>query len=176
MRKTLHVNEPLVSDPWPESDDTRTARSDKKQVSFCPPVAASKVQDMFGDNPDCVASIAEDASTLSEVANLHRCTHTCVKYAKKGIDGKVLPGAECRFGYGDEGKPILPRGCVTNGNIRVYSDGTVELNGVQVASEGSHDQRPAAVLRAEILRAAESRRKAASQDGSPVRRRRQPRR
>ena len=79
----------------------------------------------------------------------------------------MLPGAECRFGCGDDGKTIVPRGCVKNGNIRVYSDGSVELNGVLVASEGSHDQHPAAVLRAEILCAAEARRIAATQEGTP---------
>ena len=123
---------------------------------------------MFGDNPDRLVSIVEDASTLSDVANRHKCTHNCVKYATKGRDGRVLPGAECRFGYGDVGKPILPRGCVTNGKIRAYSDGSVGRNDVLIASEGSHDQRPAAGQKAEILRAAEAGRQGASQGASSV--------
>ena len=68
--------EPPVSHPWSESEDTRAARSDKKMVSIYPPVAAANIERMFGENPDCVLSIAEDASTLSSVANHHRCTHT----------------------------------------------------------------------------------------------------
>ena len=94
---------------------------------------------MFGDNPDCLVSIAEDASTLSDMANHHKFTHTRVKYTKKGRDGQALPGAEYRFGCEDVGKPILLRGRVTNGKTRVYSDGSVELHGIVVASEGSHD-------------------------------------
>lgn len=56
---------------------------------------------------------------------------------------------------------------MTNGNIRVYRDGSVEVNVVLVVCEGSLDQQPTAVLRAEILRVSEARRMAASQEGSP---------
>lgn len=45
----------------------------------------------------------------------------------------------------------MPRGCVINGNIRVYSDGPVALNGVLFAFKGSHDQQPAEVPKAHIL-------------------------
>ena len=54
------------SDPWPKSQETRAARCEKKEVSFCPPVAAANIQGMFDC---CLVSIAEDASTLSDVAN-----------------------------------------------------------------------------------------------------------
>ena len=58
-------------------------RCDNKQVSFSSPVAAATMQDVFGENPHCVASIAGDASALAKAANLYKCTHTWVKYAKK---------------------------------------------------------------------------------------------
>ena len=110
-----------INDSWPESQETRAATCDEKDVSFCPPVAAADIQRMVGDNPNSFVSIAENASTLSDVANRHTCTHTCVKLAKKIRNGQALPGAECPPGYGDVVKPILHRGCVTNGKIRVYS-------------------------------------------------------
>ena len=63
--------EDTINDPWSESQEIRAARCDKKDVSFCPPVAAANIQRMLGDDPDCLVSIAEDASTLSDVANRH---------------------------------------------------------------------------------------------------------
>ena len=51
----------------------------KKEVIFCPPVAAANTHDLLDDNPDCLVSIAEDESTLSDVANRYKCTITCVK-------------------------------------------------------------------------------------------------
>ena len=61
---TQHEN--TSSDPWPKPQGTRAARCDKEDMSFCPPVAAANVQGMFDY---CLVSIAEDASTLSDVAN-----------------------------------------------------------------------------------------------------------
>ena len=59
-------DENTSSDPWLKHQETRAARCDKKEVSFCPPVAATNIQGMFVYR---LASIAEDASTLSDVAN-----------------------------------------------------------------------------------------------------------
>ena len=54
------------SNPWPKSQETQAARCDKKEMSFCPPVAAGNIQGMFDY---CLVFIAEGASTLSDVAN-----------------------------------------------------------------------------------------------------------
>ena len=59
-------DENTSSDRWPKYQETRAAKCDKKEVSFCPPVAAANTQGMFDY---CLVSIAEDASTLSDVAN-----------------------------------------------------------------------------------------------------------
>ena len=40
-------------------------------LGLCPPVAAANIQGMFGDNPHCFVSIAEDPSLLSGVVNRH---------------------------------------------------------------------------------------------------------
>lgn len=45
---------------------------------------------------------------MSGVADQHEYTHTCAKYVETSIDGKLLLGADCRYGYGDDGKTIAP--------------------------------------------------------------------
>lgn len=150
----------VSAEQWPEPLHTREARKDKRKVSFCPPVPAVKIQRLFGENPACLSCIAEDASSLAWVASLHGCTHTCTKYGKKGPDGLPLPGAECRFGFGVDGKPILERGSVKNGRAVVYSDGTLEIDGVRVEVDGPNDQTAALELQREIDRAIRARAKA----------------
>ena len=59
-------DENTTSDRWPKSQETRAARCDKEEVSFCLPVAAFYIQCVFNY---CLVYIAEDASTLSDVAN-----------------------------------------------------------------------------------------------------------
>ena len=59
-------DENTSSDPWPKSQETQAATCNKNEVSFCPPVAAANIQGMFDYS---LVSIAEDASTLSDVAN-----------------------------------------------------------------------------------------------------------
>ena len=102
------------TDDWPEDKVTRKARKDSTKMSFCPPLPAARIQHVFGENPECLPYIAEDASALSEVANTHRCTQCREKDTKKGAHFHVLPGAEYRFGYGTDGRPLLPQGSFTD--------------------------------------------------------------
>ncbi|CAB1115108.1 unnamed protein product [Ectocarpus sp. CCAP 1310/34] len=150
----------VSAEEWPEPLHTREARKDKRKISFCPPVPAVNIQRLFGENPACLSCIAEDASSLAWVASLHGCTHTCTKYGKKGSDGLPLPGAECRFGFGVDGKPILDRGSMKNGRAVVYSDGTLEIDGVTVEVDGPNDQTAALELQREIDRVIRARAKA----------------
>ena len=145
---------------------TRKARKDNKKVNFCPLLPVARIQDVFGENAEYLSCIAEDASTLSEVANTHRCARSCVKYAKKGCDGQVLPGAQCRSGHGTDRRPLLPQGSVNNGKIRVHADGSVDKGNVRIHMDEHADQQPAQILEAEILRATCAR-KAARQAGQP---------
>ena len=145
---------------------TRKARKDNKKVNFCPLLPVARIQDVFGENAEYLSCIAEDASTLSEVANTHRCVRSCVKYAKKGCDGQVLPGAQCRSGHGTDRRPLLPQGSVNNGKIRVHADGSVDKGNVRIHMDEHADQQPAQILEAEILRATCAR-KAARQAGQP---------
>ena len=148
---------------WPEDQVTRKARKGNKNVIFCPPVPAARIQDIFGENPEC---LSEDASTLSEVENTHRCTPCRVKCAKKGADVQVLQGAECRFGYGTDGRSLSSQGYVKNGEVRVHADGSVEMDNVRIYIGEHADQQPGQMLEAEILRATRAR-KAAHQAGQP---------
>ena len=59
-------DENASSDPWPKPQETRAARCDKEEASFCTPVAAANIQVMFDY---CLVSIDEDASTMSGVEN-----------------------------------------------------------------------------------------------------------
>ena len=103
-------------------------------------------------------------STLSEVENTHRCTPCRVKCAKKGADVQVLQGAECRFGYGTDGRSLSSQGYVKNGEVRVHADGSVEMDNVRIYIGEHADQQPGQMLEAEILRATRAR-KAAHQAG-----------
>ena len=40
--------EDTINDPWPASQETRTAGCDKNGLSFCPPVAVANIQRMLG--------------------------------------------------------------------------------------------------------------------------------
>ncbi|CAM9575545.1 unnamed protein product [Ectocarpus sp. 13 AM-2016] len=94
------------------------------------------------------------------MACLHGSTYTCIKHAKIGSDGLPLPGAECQFRFGVDGKPVLERGSVKNGKAIVYSDGTLEIDGVRVEVDGPNDQTAASRLQEEIQRASAARAKA----------------
>ena len=151
---------------WPEHAAIRTARSDKRLVSLCPQVPAGEIIDNFAGGQEAgIACIAEDGSKLATAANLHSCTPTCVKYAKKGPDGKVLPDAECRFAFGKLGKDLLSQGFVKNAEACVYSTGAVMVRGVRYEPDSAGT--PEKMLAEEVLRA-EAARENAHKDGVPV--------
>lgn len=160
-------------DGWPESDDTRAARKDPLRVSQCAPAPVGGVlppldsgsnrdDESIRDSELCLLCLVEDGWALAAAANTHKCTHTCVKYAKKDENGKVLPGAECRFGYGEGGRPIVPASFVKNARAVVYADGRMEI-GAEKYPSGCPDA-PAA-FSAEIARAKSARELAVAEGG-----------
>ncbi|CAB1107564.1 unnamed protein product [Ectocarpus sp. CCAP 1310/34] len=59
-----------------------------------------------------------------------------------------------------ESQPMRERGGVNNGKAVIYSDGTLEIDGVRVEVDGPNDQTAALRLQGEILRASAARAKA----------------
>lgn len=112
----------------------------------------------------CLSCLVEDGWALAAAANTHKCTHTCVKYAKKDENGKVLPGAECRFGYGENGKDVVPTSFVKNGRAIVYADGRLKIGSEEYDAGNSE---ASAAFVSEMARAKVAR-ETATADGKEV--------
>ena len=68
-------DENTSSDPWPKSQETRAARCDKEEVSFCPPVAAANIQSIFDF---CLNNVLSPRTHL--LCQMWQISHECTRF------------------------------------------------------------------------------------------------